>query len=94
MATRTPIFVGMTRPPEKLGMPVSFWFVGATVPMVAYILTAGWGFWALLLFFPSSIVMWRMARKDPYMFDILAKKLTKTPATLNNSKYGGNSYGP
>jgi len=62
--------------------------------MVTYIFTSGWGFWALLLFFPSSFLMWLMARKDPYMFDILAKKLTKTPGTSNNSKYGGNSYGP
>lgn len=94
MSTRTPIFVGMTRPAEKLGMPISFWFVGSLGPMVTYIFTSGWGFWALLLFFPSSFLMWLMARKDPYMFDILAKKLTKTPGTSNNSKYGGNSYGP
>ena len=94
MSPRTPIFVGMTRPPEKLGMPVSFWFVGSTVPMVAYILTAKWGFWALLLFLPSSMTMWLMARKDPYMFDILYKKLMKTPMTANASRFGGNSYGP
>jgi len=69
MSTRTPIFVGMTRPAEKLGMPISFWFVGSLGPMVTYIFTSGWGFWALLLFFPSSFLMWLMARKDPYMFD-------------------------
>ncbi len=88
---RTPLFTGLTRLPERAGVPISFWLVGATVPAVAFIVTQS--FWVFLLAPILYLVMLGLAKKDAFMFLILFKKLTKTPATRNRTFWGGNSYG-
>lgn len=86
------IFTGMTRQPEKLGMPLSFWLAGTSLPILLYILTNSYGFWALLTVIPSWIAMRFAAKKEPYLFKVLYARFYITPKTATSFYFGGNSY--
>ncbi|WP_282610801.1 type IV secretion system protein VirB3 [Pelagibius sp. Alg239-R121] len=89
------VYTGMTRPAERLGVPISFWLVGSVGPMVLFILTQNtWDFWGLLSVVPMYFAMRRLAQHDSYLFTILNIKLKKTPPTLNSQYWRGNSYAP
>ena len=91
MARTNPVFTGLTRLPEMLGIPVSFWLVGGSVPAILFVFTQS--FWVFLLLPVMYVTMLLLAKKDSYIFLLFYARLAKTPAVGNRSFWGGNSYG-
>lgn len=94
MEIETTLFTALTRQPERLGMPIIFWLVGLVFPMIVYIPTSTFGFWAGLLIPPSWMLMGYLSKRDPFILIIIRKKFKKTPPTSNSQFWGGNSYAP
>ena len=92
MAERSPLFLGLVRPPKLLGLPILYamvWLFGSVLLFVwvqhmAVLAVAA-------LFYP---VLWKAADWDPRFFDVLLVVFQETPPTRNRSIHGGNSYAP
>ncbi len=89
-----PLRTGLTRQPELAGIPVFYWAIVASVPMILFIATKDLiDFWGLAAFVITYPAMLYAAKKDAYFAAVLFKSLNLTPATRNKRFWGGNSYG-
>lgn len=85
-----PLFIGLTRAPRKLGLPLSYlvlWLCGSMLVFLAMDSA-----WVLL---PSLItygVLRVLAEREPHLFEIWMIVVTKTPLTWTRRIWGGDSY--
>ena len=87
----TPLFTGLTRQPELMGVPVHFSAIGATIPVALFVLTQNaWCFALIVAIYPLFLYL---ARRDPYLVAVLRTSLTRTPGIANRAVWGGNGYG-
>jgi type IV secretion system protein VirB3 len=85
-----PLFVGLTRPPMRLGVTYTALMVNALVTMEAFLVTKS--VLALLLCVPVHAVCWLLCLRDPRVFELLALRArTAIPAWLTTGRYFGAS---
>lgn len=97
MRSRTHLFLAITRPSERGGLPFGFNILVLTIPLLLFITTQGlteglMDYWSAL----TAIPLWFLARYvvsiDPYLPDVIAAKVDCNLFTLNRAQWGGNSY--
>ncbi|WP_297933648.1 VirB3 family type IV secretion system protein [uncultured Brevundimonas sp.] len=92
MAERSPLFLGLIRPPRLLGLPILYamvWFLGAVLSLVW--LQSLWVFAAAAVAYP---VLWLAAEWDENFIGVVAVVSSKTRPTKNRSIWNGDSYAP
>lgn len=92
MAERSPLFLGLARPPKYLGLPVGYLVVLALGVVLPFIWTKS------LVFLPLGLiaypVLWFVADREPHFFDVLRVSHGAVRPTKNRRIHGGDSYGP
>ena len=94
----TPLFVAMTRPAERWGLPYNFLIVGLSAVAVVFFVSnlAFGGVWGIVCALVSLPILGLLARLvtlyDPYIIDVYAIYLTQGLGTPNAHIWGGNSY--
>ncbi|MEM9431801.1 MAG: VirB3 family type IV secretion system protein [Pseudomonadota bacterium] len=91
MPDRTPLFLGLARPPRYLGLPIGYLVVLALGVFLPFIFIQHPAI--LLLALPPYAVLWVLADREPAFFEILAVSLGAVPGTANRGHWGGDSYG-
>jgi type IV secretory pathway VirB3-like protein len=91
MPIRSPLFLGLTRPPKYLGLPVGYLAVLSMGIVLPFIWTKS--LIVLLLGAPTYGVMWFVADKEPKFFEVLRVSYGKVRSTKNASYWGGDSFG-
>ncbi len=91
MPDRSPLFLGLTRPPKYLGLPVGYLAVLSMGVILPFIWTKS--LMILLLGAPVYGVMWVVADKEPKFFEVLRVSYGKVRGTKNASFWGGDSFG-
>ncbi|WP_282611329.1 VirB3 family type IV secretion system protein [Pelagibius sp. Alg239-R121] len=87
------VYTGLTRPAERLGVPINFWLAGSVVPMTVFITTQFFlGFWGLTVAVPMYFLMRWMAKHDSYFFSLLFTQLLRTHKSKNTEYWKGHSY--
>ena len=91
MAERSPLFLGLARPPKYLGLPVGYLVVLAMGVVLPFIWTKS------LIFFLIGIiaypVLWFVAHKDPHFSEVLRTSFGTVRSTKNRTYHGGDSFG-
>jgi type IV secretion system protein VirB3 len=92
VAERSPLFLGLVRPPKLLGLPIMYamvWLFGSVLLFVwvQHIVVLG----VASLLYP---LLWKAADWDPRFIDVMMTALQETPPTRNRSIHGGDSYAP
>lgn len=92
MLEQSTLFLGLTRPPKYLGLPVTYLMILAMVVVLPFIFTKSF------VFFGSGIIaypiLWFIADKEPRFFEVLAVSYGKVRGTKNRAVWGGDSFGP
>lgn len=91
MAQRSPLFLGLTRPPKYLGLPVGYLAVLCMGIILPFIWTKSLAL--LLLGAPAYVIMWFTADKEPKFFEVLRVSYGKVRGTKNAHSWGGDSFG-
>ena len=91
MAQQSPLFLGLTRPPKYLGLPVGYLAVLSMSVVLPFIWTKS--LLLLLLGIPAYLIMWFVADKEPKIFEVLRVSYGKVRGTRNAHLWGGDSYG-
>jgi type IV secretion system protein VirB3 len=91
MLIRSPLFLGLTRPPKYLGLPVGYLAVLSMGVVLPFIWTKSMSL--LLLGVPAYGVMWFVADKEPKFFEVLRVSYGKVRSTKNTNYWGGDSFG-
>ena len=84
MAERSPLFLGLARPPKYLGLPVG------------YLVVLAMGTKSLIFFLIGIIaypVLWFVADKEPHFFEVLRISFGTVRSTKNRTYHGGDSFG-
>ena len=91
MAERSPLFLGLARPPKYLGLPVGYLVMLAMGVVLPFIWTKS------LIFFLIGIiaypVLWFVADKEPHFFEVLRISFGTVRSTKNRAHPGGDSFG-
>jgi len=92
MVERSPLFLGLTRPPKYLGLPVGY----LTVLCMGVVLPLIWtkSLIMLLIGGPAYVIMWFVADSEPKFFEVLRVSYGKVRGTRNANFWGGDSFGP
>lgn len=91
MAERSPVFLGLARPPKYLGLPVGYLVVLSLGVVLPFIWTKSLIFF--LVGFLAYPVLWFVADKEPHFFEVLRVSYGAVRGTRNRSLHGGDSYG-
>jgi len=86
----TPLFLGLTRPPMMLGIPVPYFAIAMSVAGSAF-LFLNWKV-ALGISAPLYGTMWLIAQYEPKFASLVMVTLSKTPRTKNKAAHKGNLY--
>ncbi|WP_425041347.1 type IV secretion system protein VirB3 [Primorskyibacter sp. S187A] len=91
MAMRSPLFLGLARPPKYLGLPVGYLVVLTLGVVLPFIWTKSPVFFLVgALVYP---VLWFVADKEPHFFEVLRVSYGTVRGTRNRALHGGDSYG-
>ncbi len=91
MAERSPLFLGLARPPKYLGLPVGYLVVLATGVVLPFIWTKSMVFFLIgIIAYP---VLWFVADREPHFFEVLRVSYGSVRATKNRALHGGDSFG-
>ena len=92
MAERSPLFLGLVRPPKLLGLPIMYAMVWLFGSVLLFVWVQHMAMLALSgLLYP---LLWKAADWDPRFIDVMVTSLQETPATPNRRHHGGDSYAP
>jgi len=92
-----PLFVGMTRPPLVLGVPMEFFginFILFGIGMIAFVSFLGKLIFILSTCVPLHILAYIATEKEPHWMSIYLTKFTKCGPTQNKVFWKSNSYKP
>ncbi len=91
MADRSPLFLGLARPPKYLGLPVGYLVVLALGVVLPFIWTKSFVFFlAGALAYP---VLWVVADREPHVFELVRVSFGAVRSTRNRAVHGGDSFG-
>lgn len=92
-----PLFIGMTRPPLVMGVPMEYFgvnFILFGIGMIAFAsLTGKLGFF-LCVCVPLHVLGYVATEKDPHWMSIYLTKLSRCGPTQNRGFWKTNSYKP
>lgn len=92
MIEQSPLFLGLTRPPKFLGLPVGYLVILATGVVLPFVWTKSFLFFGIgIIAYP---VMWFVADREPHFFEVLRVSYGKVRGTKNSAFWGGDSFGP
>ena len=83
MAERSPLFLGLARPPKYLGLPVGYLVVLSLGVVLPFIWTKSLIFF--LVGFLAYPVLWFVADKEPHFFEVLRVSYGAVRGTRNRS---------
>ena len=87
MAERSPLFLGLARPPKYLGLPVGYLVVLATGVVLPFIWTKSMVFFLIgIVAYP---ILWFVADREPHFFEVLRVSYGSVRATKNRALHGG-----
>lgn len=90
-AERSPLFLGLARPPKYLGLPVGYLVVLAMGVVLPFIWTKSLIFLSLgIIAYP---ILWFLADKEPHFFEVLRVSYGVVRPTKNRAFWGGDSFG-
>ena len=69
MTMRSPVFLGLARPPKYLGLPIGYLVVLVVGTVIPFVLTKA--MWVLLLGGVLYLPLWFLADREPRYFEIL-----------------------
>lgn len=91
MLQRTPLFLGLTRPPKYLGLPIGYLVLLSTGTVLPFVWTGSFAFFlAGLVAYP---VLWVVSEREPHVFELLAVSHGRVRETRNRALHRGDSYG-
>lgn len=91
VAERSPLFLGLARPPKYLGLPVGYLVVLATGVVLPFIWTKSMVFFLIgLVAYP---ILWFVADREPHFFEVLRVSFGSVRPTKNRALHGGDSFG-
>lgn len=86
MAERSPLFLGLARPPKYLGLPVGYLVVLATGVVLPFIWTKSMVFFLIgIVAYP---ILWFVADREPHFFEVLRVSYGSVRATKNRALHG------
>ena len=92
MVERSPVFLGLIRPPRLLGLPILYamlWIFGTVLVLI-------WS-QSLLTFVVAAVVypaLWMAAEWDPNFVEVIRVVSQNTRPTKNRDVWDGDSYAP
>jgi type IV secretion system protein VirB3 len=92
-----PLFIGMTRPPMMVGVPMEFFamnFVLFGVGMILFLSLTGKILFFILMNLPLHAIGYLATEKDPHWMRIWMVKSSKCPITQNKRFWKTNSFKP
>ncbi len=91
MAERSPLFLGLARPPKYLGLPVGYLVVLASGVVLPFIWTKSMVFFLIgLVAYP---ILWFVADREPHFFEVMRVSYGTVRPTKNRALHGGDSFG-
>ena len=92
-----PLFIGMTRPPIVMGVPMEFFginFILFGIGMIAFLSLTGKFLFILCVCVPLHFAAYIATEKEPHWMKIFVTKYTKCGPTRNRIYWRSNSYKP
>jgi type IV secretion system protein VirB3 len=89
---RTPVFRALTEPQTFAGVPYSFFIINLTVSTELFLISQS--FLSLLAPVALHAVGYAASMREPRIFDLWIKNVSKCPRVPNRAFWGCNSYAP
>jgi type IV secretion system protein VirB3 len=92
-----PLFIGMTRPPLVIGVPMEFFginFIIFGIGMILFTALSSKILFFICLTLPIHAIGHIATEKDPHWMSVAVTKMNKCPPTRNRSHWKSNSYTP
>ncbi|MBT0669384.1 type IV secretion system protein VirB3 [Novosphingobium profundi] len=89
---RFPVHRALTRPQMFAGVTFSYFIINGLVTTEVFLLTKN--FLALLAFAVMHVIGYLACLREPRVFDLWLKKVSKCPRVRNWKRWGCNSYAP
>ncbi len=90
--SRTPVFRALTQPQTFAGVSYSFFVINLVVSTEIFLVTRS--FWALLAPVALHSIGYVSSLREPRIFDLWLKRVSKTPRAPNYALWRCNSYAP
>lgn len=91
------LFIGMTRPPLTMGVPMEFFglnFILFGIGMILFMSMTGKVLWFCCLTLPLHAIGYIATEKDPHWMRVWLTKAGKCAPTRNQGFWKSNSYQP
>lgn len=88
---KSPVFVGLTRPPMFMGVTIEYLSFCFMISVGAFILSDAFRY--LLIYFPLHFIGWLACQMDSQIFRLLSKRWECQPIR-NKALWGCQSYDP
>lgn len=92
MAERSPLFIGLIRPPKLLGLPIGYAMIWLFGSVLVILWVQDWP--VIVVSAIAYPILWKASDWDPHFVDLVSTSLQETPATWNRKRHGGDSYAP
>lgn len=90
--SRTPVFRALTQPQTFAGVSYSFFVINLVASTEIFLVTRS--FWALLAPVALHAIGYVASLREPRIFDLWLKRVSKTPRAPNHALWRCNSYAP
>ena len=92
-----PLFIGMTRPPMVIGVPMEFFgisFIIFGIGMIIFTALSSKVLFVICVTLPIHALGYIATEKDPHWMSVLVTKMNKCAPTRNRNYWRSNSYQP
>ncbi len=92
-----PLFIGMTRPPIVMGVPMEFFginFIVFGIGMIAFLSLLGKVLFFLCVCLPFHVLGYIATEKEPHWMNIYLTRITRCGFIQNKGYWKANSYQP
>lgn len=87
-----PLFVGLTRPATKWGVPLSAFIINVFLTTIVFL--AFGNIFLLLIALPVHLILYLVSYNDPYVFDGFFMWFKTSAKCMNKGFWGAVSYSP
>jgi type IV secretion system protein VirB3 len=88
-----PVSLPLTRPPMKWGVRYEVFALNGMAAVIGFIATSSFTL-GLGLFSATHLISAYLCQRDPYIFHIFERRLSKRGAVANSGFWGARSYSP
>jgi len=92
-----PLFIGMTRPPMVIGVPMEFFgisFIIFGIGMIIFTALSSKVLFVICVTLPIHALGYIATEKDPHWMSVFVTKMNKCAPTRNRNYWRSNSYQP